>query len=534
MTISMVTIPLMSRLAPRLGMMDRPSMRKVHDVPMARVGGWGIVLGSLFPLLMVLPMDRVLQSYVFGALVLLGFGTWDDIREVGHYPKFLGQLIAVLPTVTYGGLFVERLPFMGAESIPPGLGMPFTVFAMVGVINAINHSDGLDGLAGGESLLSLMVIAVLAQFSEGHAVVLVVLATMGGVLGFLRYNTHPARVFMGDSGSQFLGFTLGFLTVLLTQRVNPALSPAIPVLLLGLPLIDILAVLAQRIYHGMNWFRATKNHVHHRLLGLGLDHYETVVIIYSVQALFVTSAFFLRYEWDALIMGFYLGTCGAIFAFLVAAERAGWRAHRRGAPSLLTRLLSPVRAHWLFKAGPVFWVAAAVPAYIVLGSATAAGVPRDFGVASAVLFLVLLVEVIVGPNVRSIIARGAVYVSAVFVIYLVNHYPPETMAVLDAVEAAYFALLAAAIALGVRYGLDVKFGTTPMDYLFVFAAVALGLFSIRMGSGQEMGKIVVECVIMLYGCELLFARTRMRWSGLSLSSLLALGILGVRGLLLTS
>jgi UDP-GlcNAc:undecaprenyl-phosphate GlcNAc-1-phosphate transferase len=530
MAISMVVIPLMTRVAPRLGMMDRPSARKVHDVPMARVGGWGIVLGALFPLLMVLPMDRLFQSYVFGAVVLLGFGTWDDIREVGHYPKFLGQLIAVLPVVTYGGLFVERLPFMGAETIPRGLGMPFTVFAMVGVINAINHSDGLDGLAGGESLLSLMVIAVLAQFSDGYAAVLVALSAMGGVLGFLRYNTHPARVFMGDSGSQYLGFTLGFLTVLLTQRFNPALSPAIPALLLGLPLIDILAVLAQRIYHGMNWFRATKNHIHHRLLGLGLDHYETVVITYSVQAVFVTSAFFLRYEWDALITGFYLATCGAIFLLLVFAERTGWHAHRRGAPSLLSRLLSPVRAHWLFKAGPVFWVAAAVPVYIVFGSAWAQTVPRDFGVASTVLFVVLLVEVVIGRNVRSIIARGAVYVSAVFVIYLVNHYPPAPVSGLDVAEAGYFALLAAAIALGVRYGLDVKFGTTPMDYLFVFAAVALGLFSTRMGSGQEMGKIVVECVIMLYGCELLFARTRRRWSGLSLSSLLALGVLGARGL----
>ena len=289
-------------MAPRLGMVDMPDPRKVHATPVPRVGGVGIVLGALIPLLLWLPLSAGILAYVFGSLVLFGFGAWDDSHELGHYVKFIGQFIAVLTVVYYGDVYVRQIPFMGMESVPDSIGKPFTVFAMVGMINAMNHSDGLDGLAGGLSVLSLSSIAYLAYLADGSQVVAIAVAVLGGIFGFLRYNTHPARVFMGDSGSQFLGFTLGFLAVLLTQNVNPVLSPALPALLLGLPIVDILAVFAQRVYHGMNWFRATRNHIHHRLLELGFHHYEAVVVIYSIQMFFIIGAIFLSYESDALIL----------------------------------------------------------------------------------------------------------------------------------------------------------------------------------------------------------------------------------------
>ena len=279
LAISMVLIPVMVRLAPRLGMIDKPDPRKVHAVPIPRVGGVGIVLGALLPIALLLPLDQSLIAYVFGALVLFGFGVLDDCRELGHYVKFIGQIIAVIAVVYFGDVYVTQLPFMGGEAISETAGRLFTVFAMVGLINAINHSDGLDGLAGGESLLSLAGIAYLSYLAGGMTVTLIALATIGGLFGFMRFNTHPARIFMGDGGSQFLGFTLGFLAVLLTQDVNPVLSPALPALLLGLPIADIIADFIQRIYHKMNWFRATRNHIHHRLLDLGFHHYESVVVV---------------------------------------------------------------------------------------------------------------------------------------------------------------------------------------------------------------------------------------------------------------
>ncbi|MCP4041237.1 MAG: undecaprenyl/decaprenyl-phosphate alpha-N-acetylglucosaminyl 1-phosphate transferase [Gammaproteobacteria bacterium] len=521
----------MVRLAPRLGMIDRPEERKVHSIPMARVGGWGIIFGTLITVAIWLPMDRLVQSYLFGSLVLLAFGTADDCRNMGHWSKFVGQFIAVLPVVIYAGLYVERLPFMGTDSIGPGFGIPFTIFAMMGVINAINHSDGLDGLAGGESLLCLTVIALLAHLTgDGVVVVVTAVATIGGVMGFLRYNTHPAEVFMGDSGSQFIGFTLGFLVVLLTQRVNPALSPALPALLLGLPVIDILVVLGLRIYHGMNWFRASRNHIHHRLLDLGFQHYESVVIIYSLQAFLIINAVLLRYHSDLLILGLYSFVCSSLFVLLTIGERSGWKAHRPGERGRLTESIRVMKQHRLFTTAPLALVAVAIPLYVFIVSLSVREVPRDFGVISAALFLIFLWGLVSGKDLRSIPMRGTVYIAVTFIVYLRITFPRPALEVLQSYETAYFVLLALAIALAVRYAVDVKFKTTPMDYLIVFLVVTIGIFSTSYAGGLELSSLVIKIVVTLYGCELLINRTKQRWQELNLSFLVALGILGIRGI----
>jgi len=240
LAVSMAVIPLMIRLAPGLGMIDLPDPRKVHHAPIPRVGGMGIVIGALVPLFIWLSFTPLNNAILLGACILLIFGTWDDIKELGHYTKFIGQFAAAGVVVYYGGLYVVHFPFMGLDLLNPAIGKPFTVFAIVGMINAINHSDGLDGLAGGESLLSLAAISYLAYLYNGSEVLIIAAATIGGLFGFLRFNSHPARVFMGDGGSQFLGFIVAILAVFLTQKVNPVISPALPVLLLGLPIIDIL------------------------------------------------------------------------------------------------------------------------------------------------------------------------------------------------------------------------------------------------------------------------------------------------------
>ena len=251
---SLAIVPLMMRLAPRLGMVDQPNSRKVHAYPIPRVGGWGIVLGALVAILVWAPFDELVLCYIFGVVVLFAFGAWDDRRELGHYTKFIGQLVAVSPVVFIAGLYVVHFPFVGPHAIPAWAAMAFTVFALIGMTNAINHSDGLDGLAGGEAVLSLVAIGFLAYLAKGNLTVLIAFSVIGGVFGFLRYNTHPAVVFMGDSGSQVIGFSLGLLAVLLTQRTAPDLSPTVVLLLLGLPVADILYVFYRRIREGRNWF----------------------------------------------------------------------------------------------------------------------------------------------------------------------------------------------------------------------------------------------------------------------------------------
>ena len=167
---SMFLIPPLCRLAPRLGLVDLPDPRKVHTAPIPRVGGWGITLGMLFPLLLLLPDNPLMQSFVGGALILFGFGVWDDAREIGHWPKFIGQIGAAALVVYYGNLYITSLPFLGDGVLNPLFGRLFTVFALVGAINAVNHSDGLDGLASGECLLSLIALASLGYLADSSLV----------------------------------------------------------------------------------------------------------------------------------------------------------------------------------------------------------------------------------------------------------------------------------------------------------------------------------------------------------------------------
>jgi UDP-GlcNAc:undecaprenyl-phosphate GlcNAc-1-phosphate transferase len=525
---SMLAIPLVWKLAPRLGLLDQPDPRKVHTTPVPRVGGWGITLGALVPLLVSLQLDPLLHSYMLAVLVLFVFGVWDDARELGHWTKFAGQFAAVAIVVWHGGLYVSRLPF--DVTLDPLPGKLFTMFALVGTINAMNHSDGLDGLAGGESLLSLIAIAVLGYVVGDAVLVGVALATIGGILGFLRYNSHPARVFMGDSGSQVLGLTLGFLVVYLTQVAHTAISTAVPLLLLGLPLADILVVLYLRMRSGGSWFKATRNHVHHRLLELGFDHYETVIIIYSIQALLVVSAVPLRYQDDSAVVAAYLGVVGSLFAALSLAERAGWRLRKRGGPtSQVAAIVRRFSGSGVLRHAPFIVISVVVPGFMLLGSLWVATVPRDFAVVAAVLAAVVAAEMLRAPAAGSLAARAAIYATAIFSAYLFINYPGLARPRVEFVAVLALGILAVAIAIHVRFAsTKQEFGTTPTDYLIVFGVIALAVFGSIDIDSRSIVELVAYTTVLLYGCEVAISVTR-RTRVLHAAALAALMIMAVRG-----
>ena len=533
-SISLAVIPVMVRLASHLGMIDKPQPRKIHVKPIPRVGGWGIVLGSLLPAIILLPHNKLFHSYIFGALVLVAFGIWDDRREVGHYMKFLGQFIAVTPLVTYGGLYVTEFPFVGVEYLPTSVAMPFTVFAMVGVINALNHSDGLDGLAGGESLLSLAAITLLAYLSGAYITTLISVATIGGVLGFLRYNTYPAKVFMGDGGSQFLGYTLAFLVVLLTQKIDKALSPAVVLLLLGLPVADIIVVLIKRAVEGKNLFLATRNHIHHRLLELGFVHQESVVIIYSVQAFLVTSGILLRYESDWLILGLYLSVCVLVFLLLDLGEKTAWRAHKdEDHGAAFEHAISYVR-HQLLVIAPRRFLDTVIPAYLVVGSLIAREVSQDFGLVAAAVLLLLLLEPLFNSTTRSIVRRALIYVVAAFIVYLHFDYPRFIHPLLQPLRFTFFLLVAVSVAVAVRFSpgrRKFEFQSTAMDYLMVFIVLLAFGYSTFYFGGNEIGVFIIKLIIVLYSCELSVIERRERWTPITVSVFVAAAVLMLRGLL---
>lgn len=535
MFVTMLLIPPLMRSAQRMHAVDFPSERKVHSAPIPRIGGVAMVAGAVLPIAMWLVPQRDVVALLIGMGVILVFGVWDDRRDLDYRVKFLGQLIAALIVVVYGGVRIETLPFGGLHPLPAGLSIPLTVFALLGITNAINLADGLDGLAGGTTLLSLGAIALLAYLQNDLNVVMIALAVIGSILGFLRFNTYPARIFMGDGGSQFLGFSAGALVIMLTYDTHSALSSALPLLLLGLPILDTLMVMTQRILERRSPFSPDKNHIHHKLLTLGLDHYEAVFLIYMVQASLVLAAYSLRYQADAVIVSIYAMFCLSVWSLLSWATGQGWRmrsAHQGQERSFVSRKLRWLRHDGGFVKTAFGITALGVSLYLFAGAALSAAVSMDIGILALALLLVLM-AMYKAQRTRPFnwAERAGVYVAITFIVYL-NQTIPGALSALQDYSVAYFGVLAAAIMLGFRFSKDKSFKITPLDFLVIFIALTVpnlpGLYFERLGLGEGIAKIIV----LFYGVELILINAARLHDGLRWALYACLAILSVRGLLI--
>ena len=527
MAMSMVIIPLMMRIAPVLGMIDTPDARKIHSAPIPRVGGLGIVIGAVVPMLLWLPFTDLTISIFLGTGILLVFGTWDDISELGHYVKFIGQFLAAGIVVYYGDLYVSYFPFQNYETISESIGRPFTVIAIVGMINAINHSDGLDGLAGGESLISLGVITYLAFIFDSELMLIISAAAIGGIFGFLRFNSHPAQVFMGDGGSQFLGFILAILVLVLTQEVNTTLSPALPVLLLGLPIVDILAVFFLRAKHKMNLFRATRNHVHHRLLDINFQHYESVMFIYTVQFVLVISAIPLMYYTDLTISLFYLSVCASVFLFLTLSERTGFKVHKKlDKKDLFVILLEKYpRMHDV----PLKSIEMGLSLFILSSALMVTNVPKDFAISSLVMLLLLLF--VLASNVLGYqLYRLILFITIGFSVYLLTNYPANWLSDQIDLVFIYFIVMTILGFITVKISSSNAFKITPMDYLVIALALLIELLPGENAIRENIIWMIVQIVILFYVCELLIQHMSDRRNRFTGTIVLALALVAYRGL----
>lgn len=528
MAISMAIIPLMMRLAPKIGMIDAPDPRKVHTVPIPRVGGLGIVIGALVPMLLWLQFTDLTISIFIGAAILLIFGTWDDIAELGHYVKFVGQFFAAGVVVYYGDLYVSYFPLNNFETIPEIIGKPFTVIAIVGMINAINHSDGLDGLAGGESLISLSVIAYLAFLFSSELMLVISAATIGGIFGFLRFNSHPAMVFMGDGGSQFLGFILAILVLMLTQQVNTTISPALPVLLLGLPIVDILAVFFLRAKHKMNLFKATRNHVHHRLLDIGFLHYESVMFIYTVQFILVVSAIPLMYELDIAVILFYLFICSSVFVFLTVSERKNFKVHveKDSGKDIVKTILS---RYPRMADAPIKAIESGLSLFIFASALIVYDVPADFAVSALVLLLLLLL-VLLTNFMGYQLYRLILFVTIAFSVYLLTTYPAEWLSEKVDLLFVYFIVMGGLGFTAIKTVSKNEFRITPLDYLVIAIAFIIEFLPGENAFRENIIWMIVQIIILFYVCELVVQNMKGRWNRFTGVIILALALISYRGL----
>jgi UDP-GlcNAc:undecaprenyl-phosphate GlcNAc-1-phosphate transferase len=287
--------PLARRLAHRIGAMDHAlSSRKVHKAPIPRLGGIAIVGAFYAPLVGLLFTDSSVGRLFFaderkaigllvGGAVIAVLGIYDDLKGAGAAEKFVVQF-AVAGFVYWAGFRIDELASPFGASVELGwLGLPFTMLWITGIVNAINLTDGLDGLAGGVAFVSVLTTFVAAAMHGELLMALTTAALAGAILGFLWYNFNPASIFMGDTGSMFLGFVLATSAIESHHKSEAAVAIIVPVVALGLPIIDTLLAIVRRALRGSPLFRGDREHIHHRLLALGLSHRRAVLVLYGAS-----------------------------------------------------------------------------------------------------------------------------------------------------------------------------------------------------------------------------------------------------------
>lgn len=296
--VALLITPWVRKRAFSWGAVDYPNQRKVHRGVMPRLGGLAVYLAFVPVVLISQPFSLPLAGLLLGITIIVALGVVDDIRGVSPWVKLAGQIAAALAVLPFG-IRVEFItnPFSG-NILDLGLwGIPFTVFWLVAVTNAINLIDGLDGLAGGVSCIASLTMAAVAwtQFSVlglagQREVVLLCLILACSILGFLRHNFHPASIFLGDSGSMMLGFSLGAISVMGLTKSFTAISVILPVVILGIPLLDTTFAILRRYHKHRPIFQPDREHLHHQLLAMGFSHRQAVLVIYGVSALMGASA----------------------------------------------------------------------------------------------------------------------------------------------------------------------------------------------------------------------------------------------------
>jgi len=308
---SILLTPLVKRLAFKIGAVDAPNYRKVHARIMPRLGGLAIFLSFLIAVAIFQPIliinengSNFLLAIIIGACIIVATGVVDDMREISAKAKLVGQLIAALIVIFVGGIQIDMitLPFVGELNFG-FLSIPLTIIWIVGITNAINLIDGLDGLAAGVSTIALITLAVMAIIMHNMFVLAIAAILAAATIGFLFYNFHPAKIFMGDTGALFLGFMISVLALLGFKNVT-VVTLIIPVIILGVPISDTFFAIVRRVRMKKKWSDPDKSHLHHRLLDMGFTHRQTVLIIYGIAIMFGLAAviFSMAKVWGAILL----------------------------------------------------------------------------------------------------------------------------------------------------------------------------------------------------------------------------------------
>ncbi|MCI9233625.1 MAG: undecaprenyl/decaprenyl-phosphate alpha-N-acetylglucosaminyl 1-phosphate transferase [Bacilli bacterium] len=282
--------PFVKKIALHIGAVDLPNDRKVHKKPMPRLGGLAIYFGFLLGYMLFGTHSETMNSILIGSFIIVLTGVTDDVKPLKASYKFIGQLVASCIIVFYGNILLKDISAFGLYFDFGTLAYPITIFFILGCINCMNLIDGLDGLASGISSIYFLTIGIIATMQGKNGLDFVLTFIMlGSTLGFLVHNFNPASIFMGDSGSMFLGFIIAIIALLGFKNVTMT-SLIIPLLILAIPILDTIFAIIRRTLKGESISTPDRFHIHHQLLNHNFSQRATVLMIYGINLLFAAAS----------------------------------------------------------------------------------------------------------------------------------------------------------------------------------------------------------------------------------------------------
>lgn len=315
----LVVTPLVMKFAIIIGAVDKPNERKVHTKLMPRLGGLAIFIGAIVGYFVSGLYNERMTGIITGAVIIVILGILDDKYELSAKKKFLVQVFVGIIVVSTG-LTIDfmQIPFFTKFEL--GLwAYPITVLWIVGITNAINLIDGLDGLAAGISIIGITTIAIMAGAYNKVMILTLAVILIGSILAFLFYNFHPAKIFMGDTGALFLGYSISILSLLGLYKSVTLFSFIVPIIILGVPIFDTFFAIIRRIVNKVPISSPDKSHLHHRLMAIGLTHRQTVLVIYGFGIIFAICALLLKSTtlWGTLLILFGLIILSGLVAEII-------------------------------------------------------------------------------------------------------------------------------------------------------------------------------------------------------------------------
>jgi UDP-GlcNAc:undecaprenyl-phosphate/decaprenyl-phosphate GlcNAc-1-phosphate transferase len=508
--ITIAAMPHTRELAVRFQALDRPNSRKVHAHVMPRCGGLAMAVGICVPILLWAPKTNFVKGLLVGAVIIVLFGLADDIKDLRASIKLLGQTLAALVVTLVGGVKINDIsPFWTSGAVlPDWAAIPLTLFVIVGVTNATNLADGLDGLAGGIALLIFLCIGYFGVIGRDWVTVMVAVAVGGSVLGFLRFNSYPAQLFMGDAGSQLLGFMAIVLSIKMAQQ-SAGVSTILPLIIFGIPILDTITVMIKRLATGRSPFSADRNHFHHRLIKMGLFHTEAVLAIYAAQALLIIFAITYHDASGWFLLCAYLLFAGGVLGVFHITQKADLQLSRDHLNAVKSRMKQFKDRGEVVKLSFGI-VKVAFPALLVFNALFQPKAGSMSSMFSSFLLFIILLAWLFDQNILHRISKTAFYLFTPFIIFKcdlglqASHGP----LLISAYNTLYLLLLGSVLLTMKLTRRSNGFKNSTMDFLVIFLILMIPNLPGVDLTGHLLGLVAVKTVILYYSYEVLVGEMR--------------------------